>query len=261
MVFEAKTTEFSGPMEKLLALIEDRRVEISRINLAEVTSDFIAYVEQLGEQVSPTILSDFVVIASRLLVLKSKILLPNLELTGEEEADIMDLEQRLRIYREFSAKGGSTAGGKSAAQYIAELWDRNTPLCARPLLRSLGDGPRAGSGGTPFFYPSSQVTALAMVEMLQRLLQIMGGLVLESATVRTTMVSLQDKILELTGRLQQNSSMTFSGRMNKKGKEEVIVLFLAVLHMLANRLASVEQGDMFGEITVQAVSQDENGML
>lgn len=65
-MFEAKTGEFAGPMEKLLELIEERKIEISRVNLAGVTGDFIAYVEKLGESVSPTILSDFVVIASRL---------------------------------------------------------------------------------------------------------------------------------------------------------------------------------------------------
>jgi segregation and condensation protein A len=241
-MFEAKTGEFSGPMEKLLELIEARQIEISRVNLAGVTGDFIAYVEQLGETISPVVLSDFVVVASRLLVLKSKILLPALELTEEEEGDIMDLENRLKLYREFSAKGGSAAGGKTAAQYIAMLWGNNQQLFSRPLLKSLGE--------KSFFYPSKQVTTVGLCDSMQRLLQIMSGLMLETTTVRGSMVSLQEKIAELTTRLQGSSTISFKGRVSKKDQHEVIVLFLAVLHMLANRIADVEQGDTFGDIIV-----------
>jgi segregation and condensation protein A len=241
-MFEAKTGEFSGPMEKLLELIEARQIEISRVNIAEVTGDFIAYVEQLGESISPIILSDFVVIASRLLVLKSKILLPALELTEEEEGDILDLEHRLKLYREFSAKGVSASGGKTAAQYVATLWGGNQQLFSRPLLKSLGD--------ESFFYPSKQITTDGLRDSMQRLLQIMSGLILETTTVRGSMVSLQEKITELTQRLQGSNNITFKGRVSKKDQQEVIVMFLAVLHMLANRIADVEQGDMFGDIIV-----------
>lgn len=234
--YTVKAGEFSGPMEKLLELIEARHIEITRVSLAEVTADFIAYVEKLGETASPSIVSDFVVIAARLLVLKSKILLPTLELTGEEEADIMDLEQRLRIYREFKIAGG----------HIKKLWEANQPLFARPLLTSLGE--------QTFFYPSKQVTAERLHQAAQSLLQVMAGLLPEARTVRGTIVTLQEKIIELTNRLQGSSSVTLKGKISKKEKEEVIVLFLAVLHMLANRLADVEQGDMFGDIVVTSQS-------
>ncbi len=238
-MFEAKTSDFSGPMEKLLELIEERHIEISRVNLASVTGDFIAYVEQLGEVVSPTILSDFVVIASRLLVLKSKMLLPSLELTGEEEADIMDLEHRLRLYREF----------KAGAAHLKALWDRHTPLFARPLLKSLGDLP-AGADGARFFYPSERVNQQGLKEAAEKLLHVMSGLMPQQKTVRGTIITLQEKIAELTKRLQGAANVTLRGRVSRKEKEEVIVLFLAVLHMLANRLAEVEQGDVFGDIVV-----------
>jgi segregation and condensation protein A len=238
-MFEVKSEAFSGPMEKLLELIEERHIEISRVNLATVTGDFIAYIEKLGEVVSPTILSDFVVVASRLLVLKSKMLLPTLELTGEEEADIMDLEHRLRLYREFKVGG----------THLKALWDRNTQLFARPLLKSLGDAPQSDTGGR-FFYPSEKVSQAGLKEAAEKLLHVMAGLMPEQKTVRGTIVTLQEKIMELTKRLSGAANVTLRGRVSKKEKEEVIVLFLAVLHMLANRLADVEQGDAFGDIVV-----------
>ncbi len=225
-------------MAKLLELIELRQIEISRVNLAEVTGDFIAYVERLGEEISPTILSDFVVIAARLLVLKSKILLPTLELTGEEEADIMDLEHRLKLYREF----------KAGSLLLKALWDKNQQLFARPLLRSLGE--------QSFFYPSKQVTPDRLRESIENLLHVMAGLMPEKVAVRGTIVTLQEKIVELTKRLQGSANITFKGKVSKKDKEEVIVLFLAVLHMLANRLADVEQGEQFGDIIVTNNTMD-----
>lgn len=262
-MYEVKSEAFSGPMEKLLELIENRHLEISRVNLAEVTGDFIAYIENLGAIVSPTIISDFVVVASRLLVLKSKMLLPTLELTGEEEADIMDLEHRLRLYREFSAKGASVGGGKTAAQYLQNLWTANRQLFARPLLKSLGETPGVGNDGKRFFYPSEQVTQSGLRDAAEKLLHVMAGLMPEQRTVRGTIVTLQEKIIELTNRLQGPSGLTLRGRVSKKEKEEVIVLFLAVLHMLANRLADVEQGDAFGDITVTKSNEvaEENNSL
>lgn len=232
-MFEAKTDDFSGPMEKLLELIEERHIEISRVNLAAVTADFIAYVERLGTTVSPVVVSDFVVVAARLLVLKSKILLPTLELTNDEEAEIMDLEQRLKLYREF----------KAAAVLLKERWGGSQRLYTRPLLTSLGE--------QSFFYPSAQVTPDGLHASLERLLQVVSGLVLETRTVARGMVTLQEKITELAARLKSATTVTFKGRATKEQKEEVIVLFLAVLHMLANRMITVSQDDMFGDIVVE----------
>jgi len=255
-MFEARTTEFSGPMEKLLELIEQRSIEITRVNLSEVTGDFISYIEKLGETVSSGVLSDFIVIASRLLILKSKVLLPALELTTEEEEDILDIEQRLRLYREFSAKSKSASGGKTAAGYLAELWDQNTPLHSRPLFKSLSLSAGSPETGRAFFYPSDQVTSDQLKQSIERLLSVMSGLIPETATVRGTMVTLQEKIAELTSRLTGAVSVTLRGRVGKKEKEEVIVMFLAVLHMLSGRLAEVEQGEQFGDIVISSTDNE-----
>lgn len=144
----------------------------------------------------------------------------------------MDLEHRLRLYREFKAGG----------VLLKALWDKNAQLYSRPLLRSLGE--------QSFFYPSKQVTTDRLREAIENLLHVMAGLVPEARTVHGTMVTLQEKIAELTKRLQSSANVTLKGSISKKDKEEVIVLFLAVLHMLANRLADVEQGDMFGDMVI-----------
>ena len=128
MNYTIKTELFSGPLEKLLELIEERKLEITAMNLAEVTGDFLNYLKNIQEKTEPGILADFVVIASKLILIKSKALLPNLELTKDEETEIKDLETRLKIYNEF----------RIAAQHIKELVEKETRSYSRPLLAALG---------------------------------------------------------------------------------------------------------------------------
>lgn len=236
-MYEVKTAQFTGPMEKLLELIEAKHLDITRVNLAEVTGDFIAYIESMGAASQPAFLSDFIVVASRLLVIKSKTLLPSLELSEEEEGQILDLEHRLRLYREFKAGGA----------LLEQLWKKQETFQVRPLLRSLG--------GQTFFYPSRQVTPAGLVSSMERLMGVMEGLFLENKTVQHTMISLQEKITELTKRLQ-GAAVTLKGRAKSAEKQEVIVLFLAVLHMLSNHLAAAEQTDAFGDIVVTPQASD-----
>src|ERR1700691_5014627 len=116
-MYELKMGEFSGPLEKLLELIEAQKMDVSEVSMARVTDDFLKYLEALKTsgladavadgmaldaldkvRLDLRVLADFISVASRLIFLKSKYLLPGLALTDEEEADIKDLESRLQIY-------------------------------------------------------------------------------------------------------------------------------------------------------------------
>ena len=125
MAYELKLEQFSGPIEKLLELIEEKKLEITQLSLAQVTADFLVYLATI-EELAPGILADFLVVASRLLLIKSKALLPNLILDQEEEQEIRDLEERLKIYREF----------KAARNYLKNLWQEQPLVFSRELLAS-----------------------------------------------------------------------------------------------------------------------------
>ena len=82
-IFQIKTEAFEGPLDLLLALIEKRKLFISDISLAEVADDFIEYIKTFDEfPVDMT--ANFILIASTLLLIKSKSLLPSMTLTSEE---------------------------------------------------------------------------------------------------------------------------------------------------------------------------------
>ena len=283
MSFEVRLEQFNGPLHKLLELIEEKKLEVTQVSLAAVTADFIGYVEKLekacppdfeqtksglagrsgkvGRGVDASILADFIVVAARLLLIKSKVLLPDLTLTQEEQIDIADLENRLKVYQQFSARGGQgrndcddreeAGAGVTASQYIQQLWQKNEVGFSRPLFASLGD-PSMGSGRVvSFFYPPKGVDAARLNKSLTALFTILQGLLPESKKIHLKTVTLQEKIAELTKRLSEAVSFNLKGITGKRNRQEVVVLFLAVLHMLANRLAQVEQGETFGDIVVK----------
>ena len=96
--FSIKTATFEGPLELLLDLVEKRKFLINDISLASVTDEYMAQVRLMQELSLPNT-TQFISLAATLLLIKSKSLLPVLELTVDEEGDIGDLEIRLRRYQ------------------------------------------------------------------------------------------------------------------------------------------------------------------
>src|SRR4249920_742770 len=96
--FRIKTEVFEGPLDLLLSLVEKRKLFINDISLAKVTDDFIAYIQKF-DNMPMADSAQFILIASTLLLIKSKSLLPSLTLSEDEEEGIHDLETRLKIYQ------------------------------------------------------------------------------------------------------------------------------------------------------------------
>src|SRR5689334_22763292 len=104
MSFTVKTQAFEGPLDLLLDLIEKKKLFVNDISLAKVTDDFIEHVKQF-ENLPMGEAAHFILVASTLLLIKSKSLLPDLNLTEDEKGDIHDLEIRLKIYQRIKEAG------------------------------------------------------------------------------------------------------------------------------------------------------------
>src|SRR3989338_7017919 len=98
--YYVKTHIFEGPLDTLLSLVEKRKLFISDISLAQVADDYIAYIKSL-EDFPIADSAHFILIASTLVLIKSKSLLPTLTLSEEEEHNIEDLEKRLAEYQKY----------------------------------------------------------------------------------------------------------------------------------------------------------------
>jgi segregation and condensation protein A len=244
--YQLQVGEFSGPLEKLLELIEEQKLEVSEVSLATVTDGFLQYLEkfkhegEIGEEsfrIDLRVLADFISVASKLIFLKSKYLLPGLALTTEEEADIKDLEERLKIYQQL----------KPAIKVINALWRANHKSYSRPYF--LGKGTGLAPGQT-VFYPGKKLDTESLQAALSNLFETLKTYDMETETIKEKIVSLEEKISEVLGRIQKEGNMRFTNLSGEQSRSEMIVVFLAILHLAREQLVLLEQMDNFSDIMV-----------
>lgn len=227
-MYQLNSQQFSGPIEKLLELIEEKKMEITELNLAEITADFLNHLKQI-EKIEPRLLADFVVMAAKLLLIKSKALLPNIQLTEDEEKDIKDLENRLKIYRQF----------KPAINYLKQLSEQNKISISRPFF----------AGRQMIFYPSENIKISELHKATEEIFETIKKLQNETKIIKSPLIALEKKIEEIMKRLRIES-FKFEELTAKKSRSEIIVLFLALLHLLAKQSIKVEQRERFSDIII-----------
>ena len=232
MVYEFKSEQYSGPIEKLLELIEEKKLEITQLNLALITADFLTYLTTIEKQ-APGILADFLAVASRLLLIKSKALVPNLVLEQEEEEEIRDLEKRLKIYQEF----------KAARNYLKNLWREQPLVFSREFLAASGK----------LFYPPKNFKPTDLEVVIERLLAELRKIVYETKDFKIEVINLEEKMREFLERLKTAQAVNFGKMTDSQSRAEVITCFLVILHLIKDQLINVEQGEHFSEITIEKI--------
>lgn len=235
-MLNTRLKQFEGPLDLLLSLIEERKLNITEIALAEVTEQFMRHIKQL-EQVDPTVLADYLSIAAKLLVIKSKAILPSLEIEQEEEDAGVDLESRLLLYKQF----------KEVAKYLKKLDNRRK----QSFLRSTTFEERVN------FYSDPNVTT----DVLYRsILAVVNGLkeldALPKAKIKEA-VSIQEKIDQLRGQLELQVETKLSELLKTaKNKSEVIITFLALLELIKQKILTVNQEALFTDIDIKKYRPD-----
>ena len=227
-----KLEKFEGPLSLLLKLIEQEELDITQISLAKVADQYVDYIRS-NQNIGPEEMADFLVVAARLLLIKSRALLPYLH--PEEEEEIAELEQQLKMYKEFieAAKGIQKILGKKKFMFAREF-------NRKVLLNNL-----------KLFAPPSKLAKddLAMVfgDLIGRLRPEEE---LEEKTLRSKL-TIDDKILHIQNILLNRIKTSFNEVMNKAvDKTEVIVSFLAMLELMRMREVVLEQDSLFGEISI-----------
>lgn len=231
MSFSIKTPSFEGPLDLLLDLIEKKKLFISDISLAKVTDDFISHVKQfenlpMGES------AHFILVASTLLLIKSKSLLPELSLTEEEQVDIHDLETRLKILKRI----------KQASKHVQERFGINIIFPqshARPV--------------NPVFTPDVSFTLEKALFSLKDLINRLPKKESLPKHVVQKVISLEDMIGNLTTRITSSLRMSFRQftAEHKGEKVGVIVSFLAMLELVKDGILHVSQEKEFDDINME----------
>lgn len=226
--FNIATTAFEGPLETLLNLIEERKLSISEISLAEVCDAYLAHIEKLPQMpLGET--AQFILLASTLLLIKSRTLLPTLDLSSDERQSVEELERRL----------ARLALIRMGARLLRRAWGK-APLSlaraapARPVIFSPGE----------VALRTIQDTAQAIVRTLPKPADLARAAVLP-------LLALEDVIKSVHERLTRALRARFSELTRSSDRNEVIVYFLGVLELVRAGSASASQEKLFADITIE----------
>lgn len=227
---EIKIQQFEGPLDLLLSLIQEQKLSITEISLANVTEQFLQYVKEL-EKVDPTAMADYLTIAAKLLVIKSKEILPSLEVETDEEDPAQDLTEKLLVYKQF----------KEVSKSIRALDNNRQQSFTRNLVFSQRIN----------FFPDPSITTDRLSQAVQAVVHKLKELDnLPKAKVKEA-ISIQEKISHLQNKLSGQIETKLSTLIaDSKNKGEAIVTFLALLELIKQRMFSVNQDSLFADVTI-----------
>src|ERR1035437_6991398 len=228
--FKIKTEVFEGPLDLLLSLIEKRKLLINDVSLAKVTDDFISYLQN-REVYSIKDTSDFLLVASTLLLIKSRSLIPSLNLSEEEKTDIRDLELKLKIYRKI----------KELSVNIKSVFGKQ--IIFFPNARK----------AEPVFSPSPEMNTENISKAIFEVIKNLPKFEVKPKLKVTKVISLEEMITNLTKRVQSSLKMSFKdfSGMGKAEKVNVIVSFLAMLELVKQGIIEVNQREKFDDIQME----------
>lgn len=234
MSFTVAQQSFSGPLALLLSLIEGKELDITTISLQAVADEYLAYLEQ--NEVPSDELADFLIVASRLIYLKSRELMPYLRV-DDEDVGAAQLEDQLRLYREFVA-----AAGRLEERYLAFA------MYARPFVKQREEAVR--------FLPARNMSGESMVEAYRTVVKRLEPFfALQEASMERTK-SVEERIHELKGALEARASMKFQEVVaGSQKKVEVVVSFLALLELLRRRAIRARQDEHMGDIVIERLDE------
>ncbi len=229
--YEIRLPVFEGPLELLLHLIEREELDITTVALAQVTDQYLAYLEGLEERRARE-LADFLVVAAKLLLIKSLALLPRppaLPSEAEEVGD--DLVRQLQVYKRF----------KEIASLLQEREERGLHGYVR--IASL-----------PPFEPEldvGDVTYQDLVTAAQEALNAKPAPPVGEVVTPVT-VTIADQIAHIEEQLERRHRIRFSFVLSQAHtRVEVIVTLLALLELIKQDRVQVQQERLFGDIIIQ----------
>ena len=241
-VMQVKVENFEGPIGLLLDLIEKKKMPISDISLAEISGQFLDHIKTF-ENFPRADTARFIETASILILIKSRALLPNMEIDDEDNQSIDDLERRLIIYKLI----------RESSEAIKSFYGK-TPMFQRESF---------ANAGVVFIKPAN----LSLENIVESIKNLINCLPKEEKLPELKVgktIKLEEKISELAERIQNNIQTCFynfsrsgscGASLSKEElneiKTEIIVSFLALLELVRQGMAMAVQENPFGDINIQ----------
>lgn len=228
-MYQIKTESFEGPLHLLLQLIEQEKLDINKVSLAQVADQYLSYIEKI-EKKNPEEMADFLVVAAKLILIKSKSLLPNLDLELEEDEEL--LEEQLKMYREFVL----------ASENIQKIIEKKNFVFSRnkSLMNEV------------VFSPPKKLTKEKLTEIFDEIISSIKPIIKLPEQAIKRAISIKEKINYIYGLIRKKTSLEFYKIIEKtKDKTERVVSFLAILELIKNKSIAAQQDKIFENITLK----------
>jgi segregation and condensation protein A len=231
-LYNVATPLYEGPLDLLLQLIERAELDITRLALAQVTDQYLAYLGDLQDHPADEV-SAFLVIASKLLQIKSEALLPRPPVRDEGEEDPGEaLEQQLITYKRF----------KTIAEYLA----RRDEAGLHAYLR-LSPPPKVEG-----VVDLSSITLQDLIAAAHEALVKIESKPALRTVVTAPSVTIRQKIQSIALALKSRQRTTLLNLLKESATRlDVVVTFLAILELVKRRMIQVQQDTLFGDIELQ----------
>ena len=236
--YTIQTDLYAGPLDLLLDLIERAELDITRLALAQVTDQYLAYMRGLTDRDAAEV-SAFLVIAARLVQIKSAALLPRPPAvdTGVEENDPAEaLAQQLLLYRRFKQLAGLIEARQTAGLHTYLR-------VSAPVIRA---DTRLDLSG---------VTLHDLVQAAWHIFGDKNALPTLSQVVNMPRITIRDRIHTILVALRTGGIDTFHSLLQGRTRLEIVVTFLAMLELVKRRHVIARQTDLFGEIEIVPTEQ------
>lgn len=229
--YQVSTNVYEGPLDLLLQLIEHAELDITSLALAQVTDQYLEHIKAL-ENRDPEEVSAFLVIAARLIQIKSAALLPKQEdttLTDEEEDPGEALARQLILYKRFKEIAG---GMREREKQNLRTYIRLAPLDIKvePTLDMNG------------------ITLDDLIKSARYALANKPSLTSLSKVVTMSRITIREKIFRILDVIKIKESSTFKEMLSETNRVEIVVTFLALLELIKRHIVEAEQDQLFGDI-------------
>lgn len=230
MAFEVKLEKFDGPLHILLELISKEELPITEVSLASVTDAYLNYIN--SQDVPTTELADFLVVATKLLLIKSQAILP---VEIEPEEDPSTLATQLRLYKEFT----------DASEHVKRLFESVDESFGRV---------HADVVKSEFVEIPEGLTTMSLRESFLFLLRRLEPFFKLQQAAIERVVSVEERLNEIRDAVLSRATITFQQFASAgKSKVDIVVSFLALLELVKQRVVKTVQSGAFRDIEIKRV--------
>ena len=234
--FMLRLPNYEGPLDILLRLIEERQLEITAVSVASVADQFLGYMANMPAR-DPQTLSNFVAVAARLIVLKSRALLPQLSRPGDSAGEDQagdDLVAQLRAYQLYKRTARWLQAREAAG---VRSFPVHPPPVERPRTRQL---------------PLDNVTLQLLARAMQRVVDRWLPPPPVDEVVSRLPFTVNDCIVRIESAVMARPRITFTEVLEGFNlRVEVIISLLALLELLKRNAVTAWQEQPFGDIFIE----------